>query len=290
MTITYPPFFNPDLVYKFLNRSADEVCFRLIENRLYKLFILENKAIVCCITFLESELEISFAGNEPSVMEKAIIFPYIKEWLDLDTDLQVFYQLVEKDSILKDLIAQKRGLRLLKVPDFYEALCWSVIGQQINLKFAYQCKRALVEYAGKFTENEGVKLYAFPEPKEVLQISDAAFRNMKFSGQKVKYIRLISERFLLGKLDKKALLNMPFSEASAKLCSLKGIGHWSANYVLMRCLGFKEAYPIGDAALQNAVKKALNLPEKPDAALLYKLAENWKGWEAYATFYLWASL
>ena len=95
---------------------------------------------------------------------------------------------------------------------------------------------------------------------------------------------------LEGKLSKAKLLAERSAKAAEKtLVAQRGIGPWSANYVMMRCLRYPEAYPVGDAGLQNAVKRLLMMDRKPTEAELYELAKPWAGWEAYATFYLWAA-
>ncbi|MNE90575.1 DNA-3-methyladenine glycosylase [compost metagenome] len=58
----------------------------------------------------------------------------------------------------------------------------------------------------------------------------------------------------------------------------------------MRCLRDTTAYPTGDVGLQNAVKFLTGMDRKPTPAELLELAVPWKGWEAYATFYLWRAL
>ena len=50
------------------------------------------------------------------------------------------------------------------------------------------------------------------------------------------------------------------------------------------------AFPITDVGLHNAIKKQLNLKQKPSLEEIEQWSDNWKGWEAYATFYLWHSL
>ena len=113
---------------------------------------------------------------------------------------------------------------------------------------------------------------------------------MKFSSQKVKYIRIVSQLFTEKKISKEQLLYMDYQKAKQTLMQIKGIGEWSANYVLMRCLGFKQALPLADVGLQNALKNQLNLANKPGKEELLLITENWKSFESYATFYLWQSL
>lgn len=94
-----------------------------------------------------------------------------------------------------------------------------------------------------------------------------------------------------GRLVKELLLEMnDFAAMEKELLSIRGIGPWTANYVLMRCLRNAAAFPIADVGLHNALKHVLGLDEKPTLPHIRQLAEGWKGWEAYATFYLWRVL
>ena len=74
------------------------------------------------------------------------------------------------------------------------------------------------------------------------------------------------------------------------LIRIRGIGPWTANYVLMRCLQMPMAFPIADVGLHLALKQALGWDRKPTIPEIRELAAGWSGWEAYATFYLWRLL
>lgn len=75
-----------------------------------------------------------------------------------------------------------------------------------------------------------------------------------------------------------------------RLMDIRGIGAWTADYVLMKCLQQPTAFPIADVGLHNALKIQLALERKPTIEELKNYAEHWQGWQAYATFYLWRSL
>ncbi|MGR3812152.1 DNA-3-methyladenine glycosylase family protein [Jiulongibacter sp. NS-SX5] len=288
--IQLPDTFRKDLLFDYLNRSKDEISFTTEADFVFKLFEFEGQHILTQLEFTEDSIKIHFPDLAPSSKEEIKIIAYVKEWFDLETDLEEFYAIAKHDKILAPLIHQFRGLRLVKVPDLFEAASWSIIGQQINLPFAYQCKRRLIEHIGNGKEITGQKHFAFPKPEEVLKITDEDFVKMKFSRQKVKYLRHLSEAILERKIEKSNLQTLTYDEAERKLLELKGIGKWSANYILMRCLGFKEAFPAADVGLHNALKKSLQLDHKPNLETVLKFAKPWKGWESYATFYLWQSL
>jgi DNA-3-methyladenine glycosylase II len=74
------------------------------------------------------------------------------------------------------------------------------------------------------------------------------------------------------------------------LLSLKGIGNWTANYVLMKTFHHPNAFPLEDVGLQQAIKRNLNMTEKPGLQMIKDIFSKYEGWEAYATLYLWRSL
>ncbi|MCV5433224.1 DNA-3-methyladenine glycosidase II, partial [Escherichia coli] len=87
---------------------------------------------------------------------------YVTEWFDLTTDLAPFYTLAKHDVLLQRPIEQYYGLRTLGIPDLFEALSWGIIGQQINLTYAYTLKRRLVEQFGSYVEWDDRKHWIFP--------------------------------------------------------------------------------------------------------------------------------
>ena len=112
-----------------------------------------------------------------------------------------------------------------------------------------------------------------------------------FQEEKTEYLKETAARVMNGTIDQEALQSVQsLDELEKQLTKIRGIGAWTANYVIMRCLRHPSAFPAGDAGLQNAVKKLLELDRKPDEARLKMLASDWKGWEAYACFYLWQAL
>lgn len=114
---------------------------------------------------------------------------------------------------------------------------------------------------------------------------------MQFTTRKAEYIIEIAAEMAKGTLNKQQLIrDFPEGEIEKTLLALRGIGPWSANYVMMKCFHMITAFPLADVGLHNALKKQLGLNRKPTLMELELLAETWSGWQAYATFYLWRTL
>jgi DNA-3-methyladenine glycosylase II len=204
--------------------------------------------------------------------------------------IKKFYEIAANDLILRSLTEKYFGLRLVGINDLFEAICWAIIGQQINLNFAYSLKKRWVEGFGEKLDYQGNTYYLHPQFKEIDEKIYPELLKIQFSKQKSRYIIEIAQAMQSGEITSQKLQNQSFSEAKKTLCQIKGIGNWTANYVLMKSLRHREAFPIEDVGLHNAIKNQLGLDNKPNLLQISQLSQNWQGWEAYATFYLWRSL
>jgi DNA-3-methyladenine glycosylase II len=113
---------------------------------------------------------------------------------------------------------------------------------------------------------------------------------LQFSRQKSKYTVLLGEAFASGEISKEKLKGLSLEEAKNMLMKVKGVGNWTANYALMKTFRYKDAFPLEDAGVHNAIKNLKRMDRKPTLDEVKKLFKKYKGWEAYATLYLWKSL
>ncbi len=290
MILNTPPEFSFSLCLDFLKRSPKELLHRLKEKHVIKALRVENEVVVFQVTSPGNDLSISFLTKDPNERIKQIVSAYVKEWFDLDTDLKPFYILAEKDKLLKDLVKKYYGYRIVGQPDLFESLIWAVLGQQINLGFAYTLKQRFVQTFGeRFSLGEDA-YFLFPSPETVAVISPDQLLPLQFSSQKSRYTISIAEAFAEGILSKEKLKGLTLQEAKIELMKIKGVGNWTANYALMKTFHFKDAFPLEDAGIHNAIKNLKKLGRKPTLEEVMKIFKKYKGWEAYATLYLWKSL
>jgi len=263
----------------------------VIDDQIIKLIELESLFTLVQISVLKDDyLVVEFlSDSRPKTrVEKEALVAYICEWLDLNRDLTSFYKMARQDPLLKEVVERFPGLRLVGVPDLFEALCWAVLGQQINLNFAYSLKRKFVESFEESITYKGRKYWAFPSYEKLANLSVEDLAVIKMTGRKSEYILGIAKLMSEGELSKEKLQQIKdFNHVEKELISIRGIGPWTANYVLMRCLRYPEAFPIADVGLMNAIKYQLRMDRKPSSEEILKLSSGWTGWEAYATFYLW---
>ena len=290
LKIETPDDFNFEQCLRFLNRHPLECTHHVGPNSAKKLLPTDQGPVLLSITAEKGNLDIETRPEQFDQPATQQIKDFVTDWFDLSTDLTDFYRQVEKDPVLAAPIKQFRGLRLIGIPDLFEALGWAIIGQQINLTFAYQLKKRLVEAFGDSFTSEGQEYYLFPSPEFVAALNPDLFRKMQFSNGKATYLINLAQAMVEGKLSKGDLMGQDMDKVADHLCQIKGIGPWSAHYAIMKCLRYPHAFPIADVGLHNAIKKQLRWGSKPTIGQVREMAVNWKGWEAYATFYLWHSL
>ncbi len=275
----------------FLNRNYDDCMHSIVGNKILKSVVIQEKSFLLSIAQKANFLEIEILSGESDINTCLAIKEYVSDWLDLDRDLTPFYKLLNQHTEISYMAEEFMGLRIISIPDLFEALCWSVTGQQINLTFAYKLKRRLVEKYGNWTEFENQKFYTFPSCEILAEADPADLKAMQFSSKKAEYIIGIAKLFAGGKLSKEILLSLPNLEARQKmLISVKGIGVWTANYALMKSLKEQSSIPYGDAGLIQALFLHNIISDKKDTVQVHNFFQKFIGWESYVVFYLWRSL
>ncbi|MFY0594343.1 DNA-3-methyladenine glycosylase family protein [Roseivirga sp.] len=290
ITLPTPDLFDFDQCLFFLDRGYDECLYQLSDRLVLRAIEFEGTLIPFSITEKEGKLLIEIESSVTVEAQKQVL-AYVNEWFDIDRDLSPFYELLSVTKSLKPLLEKYKGLRLIGIPSLFEALCWSVIGQQINLTFAFKLKRRLVETYGKSIKFKGHTLYHFPSPESLAALDEDYLRTQQYSRGKIKYIKNVAEAFLNHGLSKKALAQIPdFESRQQTLTAIKGIGVWSANYALMKTLHQPEAIPFGDTGLTQSLYNLKIIADRKDEPAIVAFFEEMKGWEAYTVFYLWRSL
>jgi len=293
IVITLPEQFNMNANLGYLSREQNECMYEIESDIITKVITIgEIRSLVQINVINNKQMIVQFL-NESSPIERRKceeIVKFIDEWFDLNNDLTPFYEMAKADPLLKVPARNFYGLRVIGIPDLFEALCWGVLGQQINLAFAYTLKRQFVEKFGDFIEWNGKKYWVFPSHERIAQLTPSDLADIKMTVKKSEYIIGIAKLMASGELSREKLMKMDFKDAEKSLIKIRGIGPWTANYVLMRCLRFQTAFPIDDVGLINSIKLLQNMNRKPTKDEILELSIPWKNWESYATFYLWRVL
>jgi len=199
--------------------------------------------------------------------------------------LSLTHDVATFESRHPDFVKTRRGLRMPLLPTGFDALCWGIIGQQINVTFASSLRREMVELAGEKIGD----MRAHPTPDRVANIDMGALTSRRYSRSKASYLLEAAAAVASGKLAVENLGDGSAIAAERALTAQRGIGTWTARYVLMRG-GFGDAAPVGDSALATALQRLHNLPERPDGEQTARLMSAFAPYRSLATMHLWTSL
>jgi DNA-3-methyladenine glycosylase II len=197
----------------------------------------------------------------------------------LSIDVAAFETRAARDPHMAALLVRRRGLRLPLTPTGFDGLCWAIIGQQINIAFASSLRRELLKLAG--TPIRG--MLAHPGPARVAEISVGELTKRRFSRSKAEYLIGAAQAVAAGRLSVETLGDGSAVTAERALTSIRGIGTWTARYMLMRGAGFADCAPVGDVALAAALQKLTAASARPGPKEVEELMRPFAP-------YLWASL
>ncbi len=187
------------------------------------------------------------------------------------------------DPILGAIIAAGRDIHPRPHEDLYLALLRAIVSQQISTKAA----AAIWKRFQALFPPEG-----YPEPREVLALSEDELRAAGLSRQKVGYLKAIAEYNERGLLEYEHLTSLSEEAFTQHLTTIKGVGRWTAQMLQMFALDQPDVFAEGDLGVQNAMRKHYGLEETGRALQkrMLIIAEPWRPYRSLACKYLWQSL
>jgi len=234
-----------------------------------------------------ARLLVTLEGRRISIADLEAAAALVARLFATAEDVTPFLRAVRRSPRLAALARRCRGLRPVLIGEQFEALIWAVIGQQINIAFASKLKQALLTRFGGTLVVAGRTYPLFPAPERLARLRPAQLRPLQFSRQKADYIIGLSRAIARGSLDLSALIGLPTAEAVARLTAFRGVGRWTAEYVLLRGLGDRDALPAGDGGLRRIVGEELGLGRLATEEEVRAIAAPLAGWRGYLAFYWW---
>lgn len=273
--------FRFDLALQYLTRSQDEV-LDVVHGNVYRRALPgpNGPVLIEVVAADDGVTARVLAGRLP---EEGLA-GQVRRQFQLDYDRT---QLPAYDPFAGLLVKSFHGLPVVQTAMPFEAITWAILGQQINIAFAYKLKRRFVENYGEQIVHDGHTHYLFPTPEKVAGINGDELREIQFSRQKIRYTIGVAQAIVDGELDFEEVRQHDDEEALALLTAHTGIGRWTAEYVLMRGLGRRDVIPAGDMGLRSAVGVYQGLPGNASELAVRELAENWRPYRGDIAFHCW---
>jgi AraC family transcriptional regulator of adaptative response / DNA-3-methyladenine glycosylase II len=206
----------------------------------------------------------------------------VRRVFDLDADPLLIAGHRARSAALRRLVAAAPGMRVPGAWDPFELAVRGILGQQITVAAATTLAGRLADAFGVTVDCGDGLTRLFPRPQD---LADADVASIGLPRARAATVRALAAAVASGQpvLD----ASRGTDAAVRQLCTIPGIGAWTAQYIAMRGLAEPDAFPAGDLG----VRKALGNGAGPlSAASAERLSEAWRPWRAYAVMHLWASL
>lgn len=206
-------------------------------------------------------------------------------WFGTGDDLAAVAAALETDALLGPLLRDRPHLRVPGHVDPFEVATQTVLGQQVSLAAARTFTGRLAAALGT-ARDDGLTLFpdaeavAAVDPDELqatLRVTRARARTL------VALARACADGLALRPETEPADRVADAARTRTALLALPGIGPWTADYLALRALGDRDAFPAGDLVL----RKAMGIEDARRAAAR---AVAWSPWRAYAAQHLWTAV
>lgn len=213
----------------------------------------------------------------------------IRFFLSLDEDLRPFYSIGKQDERFAPVIKHLYGLHQVKFLTPFENAAWAILTQRTPMRVAHKVKRALVEAYGARLKVNGTDYAAFPEAGTLFPVAASQLNELVRNERKTEYLRAVIEAF--AQVSDEFLYYAPTEMVKEWLLKIKGIGVWSAYFILLRGLGrnqelYFDAHSQPMRAFSEAIGKVYTNSKPLDAREMTRLAEPYGDWKGYWAYYL----
>jgi DNA-3-methyladenine glycosylase II len=221
--------------------------------------------------------EAAITGDAEAAMEDRMT-----HFLSLHDDLLPFYALAKGDSDFEPIVEKLYGYHQVKFLTPFENACWAMLSSRNTFSAARTLKSRISEAYGDSIEVEGALVEAFPEPQDVLPASPADLVALIRNEQRANYIWNAARAF--ASVDEQWLRTAEYDLVYDWLRQIKGVGEWTASFIMIRSLGRMERLIAPEKRLLESTSQAYGRDIDKDALL--KLAERYGDYKAYWSHYL----
>lgn len=222
----------------------------------------------------------------PRVQSLPAIISRVRRVFDVGADIERIDAHLSLDPLLAPFVAKRPGMRSPGAWDGFELAVRAILGQQVTVAAARRLAAELVLNHGRRVKSDFVNeprlTHLFPQATDLdhlesIEVSVPAARRTA-----------LKELARAAIADPNLFLSFgTIEEAIAKLCKIRGVGEWTAQYIALRALRETDAFPAADVALLRGAGVVDGArPTVPDLLLR---SESWRPWRAYAAQHLWAA-
>ncbi|MGB7160137.1 MAG: hypothetical protein WBD40_18870 [Tepidisphaeraceae bacterium] len=284
-----PPF-RLDLTVWTLRRRPDNAIDRWDGQTYRRVLPLPAGSVDVAVTQIgppqAPKLQVAVEGQPLRSPVKAAVSSTLHRLLGLTLDLGPFHRFAARQRLLRGMAERFQGMKPPRFASVFEGVINAIACQQLTLTVGIHLLNRLATTCGSAVGEGDKTAHAFPRPEDLVKVSPTSLRQLGFSQQKgramIELARLVSE----GNLDLEELGGLPDDTALARLRHLRGVGRWTAEYVLLRGLGRVHVFPGDDVGARNNLQKWLRLSEPLDYDGVARTLNGWKPYGGLIYFHL----
>ena len=186
-------------------------------------------------------------------VDEEILAGHMSHIVNVDAEREPFYASASRHAGLSETVERVRGLHLFRFENLFDALGCTIIEQQISLKAAQLAERWICTWGGESLIYHDQPYYTFPSIERLASASTDDLIPTKITFIRMRALISIAQAALNEQIDFEGLRNKSWSEAYNALIALKGVGHWTASWAIIRTFGHFLYFGRADVALRAAV-------------------------------------
>jgi len=280
--------FRLDLTVWALRRRAGNAVDRWDGRSYRRALVVDEVAVDVEVTqtgsLLAPRLEVVATGGGPSV--EAEVKRSLARLLGVHIDLAPFFRSAASESPLSDLVDRFMGVKPPRFATLFEGLANAVACQQLSLEVGVRLLNSLALSYGMAVGEPPEVAYTFPDAEALAGTDPSVLRALGFSWQKAVALIGLAESVECGDLRIGSLEQMDNSAAGVVLQRERGIGRWSAEYVLLRTLGRLDMFPGDDVGARNKLQRWLGLDTPPGYDEIRSALARWEPFAGLVYFHL----
>lgn len=284
-----PPF-RLDLTAWALRRRAHNQVDRWDGTNWRRVLVIGQEALEAAVdqsgTAEHPRLSVTLSGARIPPHAKDAAAKLLRQILGLSVDLSPFYRLAADDKQLAPLADRFRGLKPPRFPTVFEGLVNGIACQQLSLTVGIWLLNRLAARCGPGVHLQKAKQHGFPRPVDILRVRESTLCGMGFSHSKARYLLAASRAAAGGGLDAGQLAGLDDAAIVEKLLYLRGIGRWTAEYVLLRGFGRINVFPGDDVGARNRLARWLGRDQPMDYEGVRRATRWWQPYSGLVYFHL----
>jgi DNA-3-methyladenine glycosylase II len=210
----------------------------------------------------------------------------LERLLGLRIDLTAFYRFAAHERRLGQLARRFRGMKPPRFATVFESVVNAIACQQVTLTLGIRLLNRLAADYGPALPNGDEAAHAFPRPDDLAGLRRDDLRRLGFSRQKGRAMTELAQSITERRCDLDELAEVPDEEAVVRLCGLRGVGRWTAEYVLLRGLGRTNVFPGDDVGARNHLQRWLHLAGPLDYEGVRRTLARWQRFGGLVYFHL----